>query len=430
MKKINLAMLSMDEPSSPEAVNLDDDLPSITNQVEDGLDDLKIAMQDLETIDQAIAEAVDASIELKVEQEVVQQAQQEGQVSQAALESIQRNVNRMLKDVGFDTQATFALESYNNPHYNKVALESALESIKAFIARIWQAIKDAFEKTKNMVKEILKKYFDLSVKTKARAQAIKKKAESLKGEVAPSDTKVGSSSLSNYMRHSNKALEPSVLVAGIDKWTAWSHNVIEGIAGKDAIDEYTQYVDQAGKLLVDALSHQNKDKLQAQADALGKNMLKRIYKNLPKVNGTKHGTEVLLGDVRYVFDDKDMGFEVARVDDYKEISTDRSHDLLSVDQVIILCDKINAHMDTYKKIDEYINSLDKLEDSIDKLSSEAIKSNAEVDYVQSKVLTKLSSFTIKIFIDAIRKVGIGARAHDMQVDKATMDWCELSLRPL
>lgn len=430
MKKMNLAMLSVDEPSSPEAANLDDDLPTITNQVDDGLDDFNIAMQDLKAIDQVITEAVDASMGLKVEQEVVEQAQQEGQISQPALESIQRNVNRYLKDAGYSAKATFAFESYNNPHYNKVALESALESIKAFIARIWQTIKDAFEKTKNMVKEILKKYFDLSIKTKARAQAIKKKAESLKGEVAPSGTKVGSSSLSNYMRFSNKPIEPSALLNGIDTWTSWSHNVIEGIAGKDAIDEYTQYVDQAGKLLVEALGHQNEDKLKAQADALGKNMLKRIYTNLPKTNGTKHGTAVLLGDVRYVFDDKDMSFEIARVDDFKEIDADRSHELLTVDQVIILCDKIDKHMDTYKKIDEYISGLDKLKSNIDKLASDAIKSNQEVDYVQSKIITRLSSFTIKIFIEAIRKVGIGARAHDMQVDKATIDWCDLSLRPL
>jgi hypothetical protein len=430
MKRINLAMLSMDEPSSPEATNLDDDLPGITNQVEDGLDDLNIAMQDLDAIDQVITEAVDASMGLKVEQEVVEQAQQEGQVSQTALESIQRNVNRFLKDAGLSSQATFAFESYNNPHYNKLALESALDSIKAFVSRIWQAIKDAFEKTKDMVKNILKKYFDLSLKTKARAQAIKKKAEGLKGEVAPSGTKVGSSSLSNYMRLHNQPLEPGEFIKNVDTWTKWSHDVIEGIAGKDAIDEYTQYVDQAGKLLVDALSHQNEDKLKAQADALGKNMLKRIYTNLPKTNGTKHGTAVLLGDVRYVFDDKDMSFEVARVDDFKEIDTDRSHELLAVDQVIVLCDKIDKHMDTYKKIDEYINGLDKLKDSIDKLASDTIKSNNEVDYVQSKIITRLSSFTIKIFIEAIRKVGIGARAHDMQVDKATIDWCDLSLRPL
>ena len=99
-------------------------------------------------------------------------------------------------------------------------MESALDSIKAFISRIWEAIKAAFDKTKELTKEILKKYFDVSIKTKARAQAIKKKAEGLKGKVAPAETMVGGESLSKYMRYANKAIEPAQLMNGVDKWTA------------------------------------------------------------------------------------------------------------------------------------------------------------------------------------------------------------------
>jgi hypothetical protein len=88
------------------------------------------------------------------------------------------------------------------------------------------------------------------------------------------------------------------------------------------------------------------------------------------------------------------------------------------------------HLDTYKNIDEYINNLDKLKSSIDQLAKDAIKSNKEVDYVQSKLITNLSSFTIKLFIKAIGRVGIGARRHDMNLDNAIVDWCVLSLKPL
>ena len=430
MKKLNIAMLSMDEPSSPEAVNLDDNFANTTNEVQGGLDQLNIAMTDLEEIDDVIDEAIEVSDELHVEQQVVEQAQQQGQIQQAALESIQRSVARLVKSVGMVEPVTFAMEAYNNPFYNMPALESALDSIKAFVKRIWDAIVAAFDKTKNMIKDLLKNYFDLSVKIKKRVAAIKTKAESLKGQTAPADYMVGNSNLATYMRFSNKAITPTSIIGGIDKWTAYSHNVIEGIAGNDAIDDYKQFVEQYNKLLEEALKHLNKDKLQAQADALGKSMMKRIYKELPNPLGTKHATNVLLGDVRYVFDDSNMNFEVAKEDGYKELPTERTHEPLTVDQVITLCDKIDKHMDTYKNIDSYINNLDKLKDSIDDLAKNAIKSNKEVDYVQSKLITNLSSFTIKLFIKAIGRAGIGARRHDMNVDNAIVDWCALSLKPL
>ena len=438
MKKLNLAMLSDDQvdiPSSPETVVLDDNFSDLGNQLEDDLSDLNIAMNDLENIDEAITQAVDVAADLIDESDAVEQAQEQGQLTQTALESIQRNVNSLLRTVGIEQKTTFALEAYANPHYNKLAMESALDSIKAFINRIWEAIKAAFDKTKEMTKEILKKYFDVSVKVKSRAQAIMKKAESLKGKVAPAETMVGGESLSRYMRYGNKAISPAQLMNGVDKWTAYSHNAIEDIAGNDAIDEYKQYVEQSSKLLQDALRDiqslsLNTDKLKAQSNALGKSILKRVYKALSKKNKTKHATEVLLGDVRYVFDDEDMKFEVQQIDDYKELPTEKTHDILTVDQVITLCDKIDKHMDVYKNIEVYFKNLDELKDNVSALAAETIKSNKEVDYVASKAITAVTSSTIKFFIDAIRKVGVGARSHDMSVDKAIIDWCALSLKPL
>jgi hypothetical protein len=438
MKKLNLAMLSVDQtdtPSSPETVVLDDNFSHLGNQLEDDLSDLNVAMNDLENIDEAITQAVDVAAELTDESDAIEQAQEQGQLTQTALESIQRNVNSLLRVVGIEQKATFALEAYTNSHYNKLAMESALDSIKAFISRIWEAIKAAFDKTKELTKEILKKYFDVSVKTKARAQAIKKKAEGLKGKVAPTETMVGGESLSKYMRYANKAIEPTQLMNGVDKWTAYSHNAIEGIAGNDAIDEYKQYVEQSSKILQEALRdaeslNPNIDKLKAQSEALGKQILKRVYVNLSKKNKTKHATEVLLGDVRYVFDDESMKFEVRQIDDYKELPIEKTHDVLTVDQVITLCDKIDKHMDVYKNIEVYFKNLDTLKASVSDLAEDAIKSNKEVDYVASKVITAATSSTIKFFIDAIRKVGVGARSHDMAVDKAIIDWCALSLRPL
>lgn len=433
MKKLTIAMLSQ-VPSSPEAVNLDDDFEYSENTVPGGLDTLDIAMQDLESIDEAISKAIEASMELKVEQEVVEQAQQQEPLSQTALESIQRNVKRLADRVGIETSVTFALESYSNAHYNKPSMESAVQTIKDFIVKIWEAIKLAFEKVKGLITTLLKGYFDESVKVKKRAQVLIKKALSLQGKMAPSSAKAGSFNLANYMRFNNQPLKPVDLVTNFDKWTAWSHNFIENIAGADAVQEYSGYVAQSVKALETAKAHKNAHKLEAELDEVNNKLLERVYNNLPDKKtipgGSLYQTKPVLGDIKYSFSTVDMEFSIEKVDDYKEIPVDKTHDLLGVMDAHDLCVKIDKHMDSYKKIDQYIKDLEALEKNISKLAAAAISSDKMIDYIDNKAITRISSITIKLFIKAIGKVGVGARKHDMNVDKAVLEWCELSLRVL
>lgn len=434
MSKLNIAMLSAQVPSSPEAVNLDDNLPNATNEVEGGLDELNIAMQDLESIDDAITQAVDASIELKVEQETVEQAQQQGQTSQVALESIQRNVNRMLDDVGITARATFAFEGFNNPHYNSIAMESAVQSIKDFLVRIWEAIKKAFQKVKDVIVTIYKKLFDESLKVKKRADALAKKALGLQGRMAPAGIKVGSFSLSTYMRLNNAPLKPSELVANYDTWSKQTHDLIENIAGSEAIKEYKEYVAKSVKVLQQANTHKNPDKASAEIDEVHNELLGRLFSQLPNkktLNGDDiHQSKVVLGDVLYTFREKDMEFAADKTSDYKEIATIKTHELLGVIEAHDLCEKISKHMESYSKMDSYIKDLANLEKEIYKLATESTTSKDTLEYIDNKVISRISSSTIKLFIKAIGRFGAGARHHDMQVDKAVLEWCDLSLRPL
>ncbi len=427
-------MLSIEEQQfaqSPEQVVLDDNFSQLGNQVEDNFSDLRIAMSDLENIEQAITQAVDVAADLMDEADVVQQAQAQGDgASQMAIESIQRNVNNLLKLVGEAGRVTFAVESYSNPRHNTMVLESALDNIKAFIARIWTAIKIAFDTTMAMVKELYNKYFEISVKVKKRASDLNEKAKELVGKTAAAHAMVGSYKLSKFMRYDNKPLTPAAIVNGFDKWTAYSHNFIEDIAGNDAIMAYEQYTEQAGKLMLQALDLQEGDKLQGKVDALGKGMLNRVHEAFSNNKDNIYYTKPMLGDVQYQFNDDEMRFSIERVKGYQDLPQENTHELLSPEQVIVLTDKIQKHMDLYKDMQKYFKNLDDLKKNIDKIATDATKSNSELDYIQSKAITNMASFTIKIFIDAIRKVGLGARQHDMGIDTATTEWCALSLKYL
>lgn len=424
-------MLSEQAPSSPEH-------EAITGEyVEDAdagssLDDLHIAMQDLEHIDEVISQAVDTSSELMDEEAAVQQvqAQQEG-VSQPALEALQRNVNSLLKQVGMEKRADFVTGSYANKRHNKVALESAIESIRSAIKTIWDAIMAAIDKTVEMVKSIFKHFFDLSLKIKNQCEAIKKQAEALKGKTHRSVEKIGSASLSRYVRFENKPLEPGDVLVNFHKWTTHNYNFIESISGKEAIDEYSDYVRKAAVFVAKKLNDPSDvNELKRETDALGDLMIRRIVSNFEIHKNGIHTTKPYIGDTYYKFDEKDLRFSVEQISEFKEIPTENSHTPMNTDQTIEMCNMIIAHMLEYRKVEEHFNELNKLKKSISDLAKDAISGNAELDAVQRKLITQGTSFMIRIFIDAIRKVGIGAREYDLQMCKALTVWCSLSMSTL
>lgn len=424
-------MLSEQAPSSPEQQEI---TGGIVEDQDTGssLDDLRIAMQDLEHIDDVIGQAVEVSSELIDEEAAVQQVQQQQEgVSQPALEALQRNVNSLLKQVGLEKRADFVNGSYTNKRHNKVALESAIESIRSAIKTIWDAIVAAINKTIQIVKDILNRFFDLSLKIKNQSQAIKKQAESLKGKAHRSVEKVGSVSLSRYARFDNKPLEPGDVLVNFDKWTAHNYSFIESMTGKAAIDEYSGYIGKAAVFLTKKLANpQDVNELKRETDALGDLMIRRIVSNFEIHKGQVHTTKPYIGDTYYKFDENDLRFSLEQISDYKEIPSENSHTPFNTDQAIEMCDKINAHMKEYENIEKHFHGLDKLRQSISSIANQAIKDNGELDAPLRKMVSEGTSFMIKVFIDAIRKVAVDARGYDLQVCKALTTWCSISMTTL
>lgn len=431
MKKLNIAMLSEQEEvaSSPEQVQITGGIVEDYNPNE-GFDDLRIAMTDIEHIDDIIGEAVDAAQELMEEEQAVQQIQQEG-ASQAALESLQRNVNSLLKQIGMEKRANFAMGAYSNKLHNRVALESAVDDIKAFLVRIWDAIKAAFNKTMEMVKDILKRFFDLSLKIKNSCESIKNLAENKKGKTHSSDAKVGSFTMARYARFDNEPLEPSDVLKNFDTWTAHNYNFIDSISGTSALEEYKKYISMTAELFskVDPTAV-DQSKLKRETDAMGDLVVKRIVDNFDFHKNGVHTTRPFIGDIHYKFSEENLSFEIEQEGKYVTLSNENTHEPFTVDQTIAMCGKLIVHMDTYENINKYFDKLDYLRKSINNIASEAIAGKTELDFVQRKVISAGTSFTIKIFIDAIRKVGIGAREYDLQMSKALTHWCALSMSTL
>lgn len=432
MKKLNIAMLSDQAQfvGSPEEANITGGVVQLPN-VNDGFDELGIAMQDLEHIDQVIGEAVDASGELIDEQQAIDQVKQEG-ATQAAMEALQRNVNSLLKQVGMEQGTNFAANAYANKYHNRVALEAGLEDIKAFLVRIWDAIMSAIRKTVNIVKDILKKFFDLSLKIKSSCESIKKTAEGLKGKTHRSVEKVGSFTLAKYARFDNKPLEPADVLKNFDTWTAHNYTFIESISGVKALDEYKVYIKKTAELFstIKPGAEIDQNNLKRETDAMGDLMVKRIVDNFDFHRNGVHTTKPFIGDIHYEFSDKTLAFQIVQEDEFKAIPSEETHTPFTVEQTISMCDKIIDHMEAYENVNKYFDNLDALQSSIGGIAKDAISGKTELDYVQRKLISTSTSFTIKIFIDAIRKVGVGAREYDLQMSKALAHWCALSMSTL
>ena len=425
-------MLSEQMPSSPEQIHITTDSIAEHDPSEE-LGELRILMDDLEHIDDVIGEAVQVSSELMQEQEAAEQmqAQQEG-ASQAALESLQRNVNSLIKQVGFEQRAVFASNTFTNKRHNKIALESAVQDIKAFIERLWEGIMAAIRNTVDFVKKIYKHFYDISLKIKRQCESLKEQAKHKNGKTHAVDAKVGSYSLARYLRFDNKALAPSDVLLNYDKWTSHNYNFIESLGGKTAIAEYTGYISKAAEYFskMDLAAKSDTDDIKKETDALGDLMVRRIVSNFELHKNQIHTTKPYIGDVFYQFDENNLAFTIEKIEGHKELKEERTHKPLSVAQTVELCDKIIVHMGEYERIDKYFDELDKLNRSITSIASEAIKGNAQLDAVQRKIVSSSTSFILKIFIEAIRKVGTGAREYDMQVSRALTNWCALSLATL
>lgn len=421
-------MLSGDIPNSPEnQVIVASDTPfEETGEV---FNQLHVAMTDLEHIDEVISQAVDVSDELMDEQAAIDQAQQEG-VSQVTLESLQRNVNSLLKQVGIEERVNFSALALNNKRYNKIALESAGADVLAFLKRIWDAIKAAISKTMDIVKDVFKKYFDASIKIKKNCEIIKVKAISLKGKTHRGTERVGGAHIAKYLRFNNRAIEPRQLIGNYDRWTSHNYDFAASIAGKTALDEYRAWLEKLSDYFSGISMSTTLNEIKRETDAFGDLMIERIVSNFQFHRNGEHTTVPFIGDVVFKFDESNLSFSIESIEKLKDLGSQNTHVPLDTSEVVIMCDKLIQHMKYYDQINTYFDQLDSFSKMTTEIANGAIANKAGLNAAQRKAISLASSFIVRIFVDAIRKVGVGAREYDMQVSSAIVQWCAVSVNTL
>lgn len=144
-----------------------------------------------------IDEAVETAEALEAIADDLAVAAQNGGIDKHAAKALNTAVSFMYARVGVRNSQLPALESYGSNSSRIGATKIAMEDIKGQVAKIWQAIIDAFKKAWKWIEDHFNKVFGSAEKLEKRAQAIEAKAEATTG--TPAEKTFESEGIAKYL---------------------------------------------------------------------------------------------------------------------------------------------------------------------------------------------------------------------------------------
>ena len=428
MARISIAMLSAQEQTQVEqtpAQAVQSEIEVVGQQVEDDMLELQEQLAAEDSKDQAIEDAVQATGELEEEAQAAQQIlEQGGEVTQAALESIQRNVKRILKTVGME-QAAVAMESAGSSP--KQALTLSMEGIKEVVQKIWEAIKKAWATAVDFVKGFLKKLFDGATKLKIRAEKIKEAASKLKGKSLgrTEDEFVAPESLKTYMRYENKAVPEAMLDRGLENMNKLMNDMLDDVVNAEAMVFYKKGLEKVNKSVLETISKGETADQQVLFEEGFKDFVEPLVKHLPQSQGTVAATKKFLSDRVITLDMKTKTIEIKDASNQKELS--QKHEPLSIPVVLGVCDIVIEQMKEYDDVEKATKLFDEFIKTLKAEQSAAASNTDEAGLVKKKLQSMLISSLTGGLLSIIKRLATTVRALNFSINKSAIDWCAASV---
>jgi hypothetical protein len=150
------------------------------------------AAAEVEGASDEIEEAAETAETLAPMAERVEETIPEGGMGEAEAGAVEVAVEHLCSRVGFSMKKRIfpAMEGFAKPASRVQATKIALESIKEKAAKIWEQIVAAIKRAIEYVKTFFAHLMNAAAKYAARAEAIAKKASSMKTHAVPADAKV------------------------------------------------------------------------------------------------------------------------------------------------------------------------------------------------------------------------------------------------
>lgn len=439
MARLNIAMLSQQEEQVEGLAQ--NHIEVLGQQVEDDMLQLQQQEEESRQVDSAVEDALQAAEDLVEEQQATEELlERKEEVTQAALESIHRNVKNILKNIGMEANqvSTYRYKTDEEKAAAKASEEDTKKTsttIGEYIKKIWQAIKEAWFRIVDAIKGFFKNLFNASIGVKKRALAIKEEAKKAKGKTVAADAKLEApqSAVTN-MRMNYKAIPPDGLARGLSKQNDTLNMFIKNLTSPQALSVYEKHNEEVVKLIMDRLSKKGKTPSEQEekefAKATGESaaeMLKPVMVYFPQVSSDgKFGTPAFISDRVLAIEPKTSTVSIEKIDGYKELEVE--YGILSPFQIEETCDVVAKQMDEYKNLDKAAEDFKKFSKEIEKVQYDLMDEKKDVGFFDRKIQATIAARVTRFFMNIVKTVATQTRVLDLQVNKAAIDWCAASMK--
>ena len=366
-----------------------------------------------------------ATGELEEEAQAAQQIlDQGGEVSQVALESIRRNVKRILKTVGMESAAV-AMESAGSTPREALAL--SMEGIKQVVEKIWEAIKKAWATAVDFVKNFLKKLFDGATKLKIRAEKIKGVAGKLKGKTLgrTEEEFAAPESLKSFMRYDNKPAPEAMLDNGLENMNKLMNDMLNDVVSAESMSFYKKGLEKVNKAVLDSVKEGNSADQEKMVNAGLTDFVEPLLKHLPQRQGVVAATKKFLSDRVIAVDITTKSVEIKDASNEKELT--QKHEPLSISVILDVCDIVIKQMKEYDDVEKVTKIFDEFIKTLKTEQGSAASASGGADFVQSKVRSMVISGITGGFLNIIKRLATTVRALNFSINKSAIDWCAASV---
>jgi len=421
MARLNIAMLGEQEARQVQEP-VESSLQVLGSQVEDSIQQAQRSQDETDQMGGAVEDAQQATEDLMQEAQAAENAAQlPEQQQQVALESIQRNVKSILKTVGLHQAPGFAMESRSKN--TKIALEGVGQEIMVIVKKIWDKIKEVWNKVVGAIKTFLKDIFDAGSRLKRRAIQIKEATKKL-GSKKPNENGIADapSAVKQLMRRSNYAIAKENVNSELTKLNDLTNKITDAVTGPAAMSEYNYN-------LVLAAWGIEEYNTAVSDEGVTKTMVKLaapVIKLMTPLDKHEYYTHTFLGDRIITLDTLTGRVDVKESAELKHDEVKYLHHVLDANYIDGLCDTVIKQMAEYEKTDKVIDTYNKFVDELKQKAEKKDDPDATADQVKIRAMY-YSAITTRL-MTMVKDVATKVRLFNLQINKAAIDWCAASLK--
>ena len=430
MARLNIAMLSAQEQTQVEQVEVQSELDVVGQQAEDAIAEAVQVQGEIEQTQQAAEDAEEVVQQVEEERQVLEQAQAQGGAEQAAMESLQRAMKRFEKRTGVPSSiSSMGMESFGSKttraQSTKIAMEGAKEYIKKLIKMLMDAVAAIWEK----VKAFFDKIWVGAERLAKRAKQVEDAAKAAQGKTAPADAKVTTASVLKFARQDDKAVEGGKFVDAFIAQTA--DGFVTRKANEKTLAEFIKG-DKVSAILAAAKKADNKEELTK--------AILETHISDPTSSKSEDGVVAFKGKTRLLGDyiessvvmSKDATWEqvaanynkvkgsIAVADDAKDGPKEVTP--LTPEQAKKLANQAAGHMSSYK---DMRSEQSKIDAEVKKLLAESKALEKEKDAPTEQL--RVGTGAVRAAVNFVLQGLVSWRSYDINLTKAALDYAAASI---